>query len=163
MTSPWILAAPPALAVAALLAFSGGPAAAADRHVGYYYPSPSSETYLSRAQTLETASREMRIAFVTGFTQEQFSHPYSPRYSVFAKGDQAEKMIIVAVEDGAISTLYQARALLAQFTAIARRTDFFRKMAVEDLFTFFDLAKLLGFTRITISDGKTYAHQVILQ
>ncbi len=138
-------------------------AAQSDRHAGYYYPEPTSEIYISRARQLPDTGRERRIAFITGITGEQLSRPYPPQYAIFAKGESAEKMIIVALNRGAIASLYQGRALLAQLTAVARATKFFREMAVEDYFTFFDLAKLLGFTRITISDGKSYAHRVELQ
>ena len=79
---------------------------------------------------------------------------------MFAKGDYAEKMIIVAVGDGAFDTLYRARALLAELSAVARLSPVFREYQVEDIFTYFDLLKLLGFERLTISDGKTFAHQV---
>jgi hypothetical protein len=34
---------------------------------------------------------------------------------------------------------------------------------VADSYTFFDLAKMLGFTEITVSDGVTYAHQITLK
>ena len=152
-----------ALAAAVAFTLAAAPAAAADRHAGYYYPSPTSETYVSRALTLAEAGRASRIAFVTGITGEQLSRPYPPQYAVFAKGEVAEKLIIVALNDGAIASLYQARALLAQLTAVARATPLLRTLAVEDIFTFFDLAKLLGFNQITISDGQTYAHQVKLQ
>ncbi len=151
------------LGVAVALGAPRQGAAQGDRHAGYYYPEPTSEIYISRARRLPETDRERRIAFITGITGEQLSRPYPPQYAIFAKGNMAEKMIIVALNEGAIASLYQGRALLAQLTAVARTTQFFREMAVEDYFTFFDLAKLLGFTRITISDGKSYAHRVELQ
>lgn len=162
------IAPPAALKQFALLAvllatLQAGPAGAADRHAGYYYPNPSTENYISRAQILATSTREQRIRFVTGITGELLSNPYPPQYAIFAKGDAAEKMLIVALNEGAIASLYQGRALLAQLTAVARATPFFREMAVDDLFTFLDLAKLLGFKRLTISDGRTYAHQIAIQ
>ena len=45
-------------------------------------------------------------------------------------------------------------------TAAARMTPIFRKHQVEDVFTFFDLLKLQGFERLTISDGKDFSHQI---
>lgn len=165
MTRPkrWLAAARGAALVAAL-ALSVAPQSAAqgDRHAGYYYPTPTTEIYISRARPLPDTDRARRVAFITGITGEQLSRPHAPQYAIFAKGESAEKMIIVALNEGAIATLFQGRALLAQLTAIARTTAFFREMAVEDYFTFFDLAKLLGFTRITISDGKSYAHRIEL-
>lgn len=155
----WILAAS-ALASMVL----SGAANADDRHVGYYYPEPqTTEVFPSRAQTLPEANRSLRVAFVTGTTQQQFDRPYPPQVAVFAKGEEAEKLIIVALVDGRVDTLYRARAIFANMTAAARQLPAFAQMGVQDTFTFFDLAKLLGFKQITISDGRDFAHQVMIE
>jgi hypothetical protein len=72
-------------------------------------------------------------------------------------------MIIVALEDGRIDTIYRARAIFANMTAIARLLPAVVEMGVQDEFTFFDLAKLIGVRQITISDGRDFAHQVIIE
>ncbi|HJP23075.1 MAG TPA: molybdopterin-guanine dinucleotide biosynthesis protein A [Alphaproteobacteria bacterium] len=137
---------------------------AEDRHEGYYYPAPGSrEIYQVRAAALNKSGRQMRVGFITALGRQQVERPYAPRYAIFAKGDEAEKMIIVSLERGYLHTLYQARGLLAQLTAIARASPLFQQIGVQDYFTFFDLAGLLGFRRITISDGDTFAHQISLQ
>lgn len=135
-----------------------------DRHAGYYYPEPQThEVYQARAQTLPEASRSLRISFVTGVTNQLLARPYPPTAAIFAKGAEAEKLIIVALDDGRIDTIYRARAIFANLTAIARVTPIFQEFGVEEFFTFFDLAKMLGFVQITISDGRDFAHQVILE
>ncbi len=137
---------------------------AEDRHAGYYYPPPESrEVYKARARTLPEASRALRINFIVGVYQQLQARPYPPTAAMFAKGTEAEKLIIVALEEGRIDTLYRARALFANLTAVARSTPIFQEFGVEDFFTFFDLAKMLGFVQITISDGRDFAHQVILE
>ena len=152
------------VALAAFLLLAGGASAAAaatDRHAGYYYPPPrTEEDYEARSRMLLDADRHMRMAFINMVTAEQLSQPYPPQYAIFAKGAEAEKMIIVSLHDGAFDTLYRARALLAQLSAVARRTPFFREHKVEDVFTFFDLLNLLGFKQLTISDGESFAHRV---
>ena len=151
-------------ATAATILLIGGAAGAAERHAGYYYPLPTStETYVARAATLRSAGRETRISFVTGMTAQQMTAPYPPQFSIFAKGEQAEKLLIVALNRDGFHTLYQARALLAQLTAVVRASDLFREMGVEDFFTFFDMVKLFGFEQITVSDGDTFAHQVMIE
>ena len=148
-----------------------GPAAPAlaqepsdDRHAGYYYPVPeSTEIYEARAYTMAEASRKSRIAFVTGITNEQNKAPYPPTAAIFAKGSEAEKLIIVALVDGRIDTIYRARAIFAQMTAVARLLPVFSQLGVEDYYTFFDLAKMLGFDQITISNGREFAHQIIIK
>ncbi len=146
------------VALAAVFPFD---ATADDRHAGYYYPPvQTEEEYTARARTLLNADRHMRLEFVNTVTAEQYSQAYPPQYAMFAKGEDGEKMIIVSLYEGAFDTLYRARGLLAMLSAIARRTPFFREHSVEDIFTFFDLLKLLGYTQLTVSDGKSFSHRV---
>lgn len=151
-----------ALALAAIVV--AAPAAAqpaGDRHEGYYYPKVTSrEVYASRARALPEVDRRKRIGFVTGIAKQMTELPYPAPYALFAKGDDADKLIIVANQDGTLATVYRARALLATLTAFARLTPLFAEYAVEDLFTFLDLAKLLGFRQVTVSDGRGFAHQI---
>lgn len=143
---------------------TGAVHAADDRHEGYYYPGPvTSERYVGRADQIANADRGQRLGFITGLTGEQLARPYWPTFVIFAKGAEAEKMIIVASGDAGFRTIYQARALLAQLTATARGTPLFRELKVEDLFTFFDLAKMLGFNQIVISDGESFSHRVSIE
>ena len=158
MLRTWIL---PALLV---LVLQPAVALAEDKHEGYYYPQvTSSETYVARAKVLPQADRNMRIGFVVAQTLGQKDLGYAPRLAIFAKGAQAEKLIVVGLDDTSLATLYRARAVLAQLTAIARSTELFRNLAVEDYFTFFDLARMLGFELITITDGRSYAHQIHIE
>ena len=147
-----------------LLAACAAPAAGAEeRHVGYYYPElTSQEVYQSRARMAREAGRNERIGFTVATINRMLSRPYPPPYIIFAKGEDAEKLIIVALDER-MATLYRARAVLAQLTAEARATDLFRNLAVDDYYTFFDLARLLGFQEITVSDGLEWAHRIELR
>jgi len=165
-------AAAAAVGFAAILLASTGPAIADDRpplisddsHAGYYYPELTSrEVYVSRANQLKDATRATRLGFVTNLTQQQLSKGFAPTFAIFAKGNDAEKLIIMSLGDQGFRSIYQARGILAQLTAVARSTRLLREMQVDDVFNFFDLARLLGFTQITISDGETFSHQVDLQ
>jgi hypothetical protein len=153
--------------ICGLAAVNGAAAASAqpaDRHEGYYYPAVTShETYVSRAQVLKDSTRTRRLGFVSGLTQQLAEQPYAPTYAVLAKGDDAKRLIIVAYGDGQLNTVYRARALFASLTALARLTPLFQELQVEELFTFFDLCKLLGFSSITISDGDKFTHQVTIK
>jgi hypothetical protein len=134
-----------------------------DHHEGYYYPKPGSfEHYPARVYTLPESDRVRRQAFVIGLTKQLVSGQYAPSYAIFAKGDASDKLIIVALADGQLNTIYRARALLATFTSVARSTKFFQQNTQPDEATFLDLLKLLGFKRVTISDGKEFAHQIII-
>lgn len=137
---------------------------AQDRHAGFYYPSPQSiETYVSRATALPDAGRRQRIGFVVSVVDQMNRRPYPPVVSVFAKGDFAEKLIIVAMEPGRLDTIYRVRAYLAALTSEARQTPIFAEYSVEDIFTFLDFLKLMGFERLTVSDGDTFAHQINIE
>lgn len=149
---------------ALLLALMPSAASAGDRHAGYYYPPPQTrEVYKARAETLPDATRTSRIAFVTGLANQMLKNPYPLEFAIFAKGSEAEKLIIVAVKGSAYNTIYRMRALLATLTAVARLTPLFKNKAVQTKFTFFDLAKMLGFEIITVSDGREFAHQIVIE
>lgn len=55
--------------------------------------------------------------FVTGVTLKQRERPRPPVLAMFAKNDEAEKLIIVGLEDGRLNTIYRTRAVLAMITA----------------------------------------------
>ncbi len=152
-----------ALAAAPVRADEPVPIPDEDRHAGYYYPNPSYEVYGARTDSLPNVDRAQRIGFVTGITNQMLARPFPPTAAIFAKGTEGEKLIITALEDGRIDTIYRARAILANMTAVARVLPIFEEMGVQDSFTFFELAKLLGFEQITITNGREFAHQIILQ
>jgi len=158
------------LLLAALFLFSAamiGPVEAAQsesRHEGYYYPPTNSEeTYVARVETMPDANRRTRVAFVTGLTAQQSRNAYPPTYHLFAKGDGAQKFILVSVDRDKYSTLYQLRALLAAMTALTRNTPLFQDAAMPENLTFLDLCKLMGVTEIVVSDGVAVAHRINIQ
>ncbi len=148
----------------AMCALAGSPASADDRHSGYYYPEPaSSETYVSRTQTLPDGNRRKRVLYITQLTNSMMDNPYPPQLAIFPKGERAEKLIITSLYDGAFGTVYRMRGLLALLTARSRTTEFFREFKVEEVFTFLDLLKLLGFEQLTVTDGDAFAHQILIK
>ena len=165
------------LALAMAFAAASGPAAAqdkaaqdkaaqdkADKYVGYYYPKPAAiEIYKARAAVLPGANRKRRIAFIVAVVNERLQRPYPPTYSLFPKGGRAQKLIIVSNLPGQLNTIYRVRALLATMTSVARTLPIFRQHSVEDDFTFLDLMKMLGFESVTVSDGESFTHQIILR
>ena len=135
-----------------------------DRYVGYYYPPPTTVgTYVARARKMAGSDRQRRIGFVTGLEQDLGKRSYAPTMTYFVKSGEASKLIIVATSTGRLDTIYRVRALLASLTASARTTPVFRNAKVDDLFTFLDLLKMLGFKSVTVGDGSKFAHQVLIQ
>ncbi len=152
------------LTVFYLTGFTPGFAYGADRHAGYYYPpAQQTEVYKARVPILPDDNKIRRIGFVTAITHEDLQLPYPPEVVFFAKGERSEKLIIVSLKAGRLDTIYRVRAYLASLTAIARTSDAFVQTQMLETLTFFDLAKMLGFELITISDGDTFTHQVRLE
>ncbi len=134
-----------------------------DHHEGYYYPKPQAvEHYVADVYELPGSDRVRRQAFIIGLTKQLVGGQYAPSYAIFAKGDQSDKLIIVGLVDGQLNTIYRARALLAMFTSVARATSFFQQNTQPDEATFLDLLKLLGFRQVTVSDGRDFCHQIII-
>jgi hypothetical protein len=132
-------------------------------HEGYYYPKPQTvEHFVSAVVTLPESDQTRRQSFVIGMTQKLLDGKYAPSFAIFAKGNKSEKLIIVGMIDGQLNTVYRARALLAELTSIARATAFFQQNTQPETSTFFDFMKLLGFRQVTITDGRRFAHQVIV-
>ncbi len=156
------IASVPAL-VFAIAGLSSQPAWGGDSHSGYYYPEPKTkEIYVSPLETLPTATKRTRVGFTVGLSKQQLARSYSPGYHVFAKGADGQKLIIVTVDDGRYNTLYRLRAMLAALTAEARDSPLFSQAKNPEDLTFFDLAHLVGFTQITVTDGKELAHRINL-
>ncbi|MEQ8440946.1 MAG: hypothetical protein RIM33_10040 [Alphaproteobacteria bacterium] len=141
-----------------------GPAGADNaRHEGYYYPTPQTEErYRPRVGVVVEADRRTRIAFTTGLSGQMLSAPSPPRFAIFAKGSQAEKLIIVALSDGTFNTLYRIRALLAMLTAYSRSSPAFTQHPNPENLTFLDLIALIGFEQVVVTDGRELAHRIIL-
>ncbi len=137
---------------------------AQDRHAGYYYPEPkTSEVYQAPLPVFQGVSRLSRVGFVTGLDQQQKQRPYPPAYHMFAKGADAQKLIIVATEQGRYNTLYRLRGLLASMTADARTSPVFAKIGHVEQLNFFDLLKIVGFKELTITNGNELAHRVTIE
>jgi hypothetical protein len=150
--------------IAAIIAVSlGGTAMAAGKDSYYYPPVTSEEVFVRDLAVAPPAGRAVRVGFTTQITKAQLAAPESPRFVIFAKGDEAQHMIIIALDDQVFKTIYRARAMLAQLTSNARGTDFFVNNNIQDHATWFDLAKMLGFEDMVISDGATWSHRVIFE
>jgi hypothetical protein len=141
--------------------FLAAPLAAQDRYVGYYYPEVATEETFDRLiRNPEGTGKSARINFVNVLTTAQLESPESPRFVFFAKGEGSTKLLLVALDDEVFSTIYRARAILAQLTVSVRQGAFFRQEQLQEVVTFYDLLQLMGFDELVISDGKNWSHRV---
>ena len=135
-----------------------------DKYIGYYYPKPATvETFESSMQPIANMDRAQRVQFVTVISQGTLQSAYRVPYAVFAKGEKADRMIIVGMQQGELNTLYRMRALLANMTTMSRLSPFFQERTVAEDATFFDLLKMMGFRELTITDGEKLTHQVTIK
>ena len=121
------------------------------------------ETFESAMQTDAKMDRAQRVQFTTVIAQGTLQSAYRVPYAVFAKGEKADRMIIVGMQQGELNTLYRMRGLLANMTTMSRLSPFFQERTVAEDATFFDLLKLMGFREITITDGEKLTHQVTIK
>lgn len=136
-------------------------AQAGDSHADYYYPEPSSrETYTATMTQGPSASKRSRVGFTVGINKTQQKRGYAPRYHIFAKGAEAQKLIIVATDSFSYNTIFRLRALMASLTSDARATPLFTNLPEPENLNFLDLCKLIGFTQVTLSDGDGLAHRI---
>ncbi|MBE7638433.1 molybdopterin-guanine dinucleotide biosynthesis protein A [Sneathiella sp. P13V-1] len=134
-----------------------------DRYIGYYYPAPQQiEAYCARVPTLKDVNKKRRVGFIIGIKSGQQNQQYESPYSVFAKGGQSTKLMIISKQEGYLNTIYRARALLADLSVSARTTPIFAKSGVAESLTFLDLISTMGFESVTLSDGASFSHQVLI-
>lgn len=138
---------------------------AKEKYVGYYYPEPQqTEVYGPRVQTLSKADKAARVGFVTGMAKDAAQRPYPPQTVVYEKGADSEVLIVAAVQDGVMDTIYRTRAVLAGMTSRARLTPVFQEVKEgREHLTFLDLCKLLGFQEVVATDGRDFAHRFLLE
>lgn len=145
-------------------AASAGEGEGDDRREGYYYPPVTSTEVFARPRPdVPHADRDVRVTFVTQITRAMLDAPDTPPYVLFAKGAEAEKLILVGLDDQMFKTLYRARAVLAQLTSNARGAEFFVNNKQNTTATFFDLLVLLEFESLVITDGENWAHEVVFE
>ena len=153
----------PLVAALALVLLAAAPVRAQERDAGedYYHPPVSSEERFDRKITVgPPATRDSRVNFVTFITKAQLAAPESPRFVFFAKGGEADRLHLVALDDEVFRTIYRARAVMAQMTSNFRGTEFFAQQGLTTVGTFYDMLQLLGFESLTITDGATWTHRV---
>ena len=114
---------------------------------------------------LPDASRQARVAFVSSITNSMVKNSsYPPQFAMYSKGSRQQNLIIVGLRDDAYNTIFRARALLAQLTAVARTTRLVReRMKPSHPNVFLDFLSLMGFEQLTVSDGKEFSHQITIR
>ncbi|MDW3222598.1 MAG: hypothetical protein R8G34_06855 [Paracoccaceae bacterium] len=141
-----------------------GAVGAQERYVGYYYPEITSEETFDRVvRASQGSGKAVRIDFVNVLTRAQLDAPETPRFVFYAKGEASSTLILTALDDEVFSTIFRARAIMAQMTVAVREGGFFRQEELQYVATFYDLLQLMQFDELVISDGHSWAHKVTFQ
>ncbi|MFK7867669.1 MAG: hypothetical protein AB8B58_00360 [Roseobacter sp.] len=136
-------------------------AQAEERYVGYYYPEITSEEVFERVvRESSGAGKAVRIDFINVLTTAQLEAPESPRFVFYVKGSDSKTLILTALDDEVFSTLYRARAIMAQLTVSVRKGGFFQQEELQYVATFYDLLQLMNFDELLVTDGEKWTHRV---
>ena len=65
-------------------------------------------------------------------TAQQLRASFLPQFAIFVNEYEAQKFIIVALNDTATGIVFRVRTLLAQLTAQVRTTQFFQELGAAD-------------------------------
>jgi len=131
---------------------------------GYYSPQiTSTESFDRVLVNTPPADKKVRIDFVNSATRASLASAAAPQFIFFAKGDDAEKLYVIAVNDDVFKTIYRARAVLARITSTLRANNFLANLGLQNEGTFFDLLQMMHFKTLVISDGEKWAHEVSLE
>jgi hypothetical protein len=81
---------------------------------------------------------------------------------VQAVGPDQRTLVFTMLEANSEPTPYLARAFLARITSLVRVAPALAEMGISQDFDVYDMAGVLGFTSIVVTDAKKFAHEVRL-
>ena len=129
-----------------------------------FYPTPKViENYKSRRRVLTSTQNKTRIAFVNNILRAFIHRDAKERVFVFAKGKNAENMIIMDSVNGNLNTIFKVRAFIEVLPVLLRNSPIYRKFKNSEIPPFLDLAKMNGFKTVIFTDGDKYSFRFILK
>ena len=75
-----------------------------------------------------------------------------------AVGDDQKTLVFVALESSDPMTPYIARAMLARMTSVMRFAPALTEMGINQDMDIYNMAAILGFDRVVVSDGRSRSH-----
>jgi len=140
-------------------------AASADLRTGAgrsYPPTTSSETPEIRFGPMVGVSSPQRQFFVDQINLAAASGPRLVPVVAQAVGDDKSTLLFMSLSSEQTPTPYLARAMLARMTSILRFAPAITEMGLSNEFDIYNMAAVLGFERIVVSDGRTFSHEALL-
>jgi hypothetical protein len=131
---------------------------------GLYYPPASSlETPNIRFQQMLGVGPQQRQSFVDQVNLAVGIPGRSLPIVAQAVGANRETLVVLYVGGEGAMTPYLARGVLARLTAITRSAPAIQAMGLSSDFDAYNMAAVLGFARIVVTDGRAFAHQADLR
>lgn len=145
---------------------AGSVAAASDETTGaglYYPPASSVETPDILLQQLPGVGPQQRQSFVDQVNLAVGTPGRSVPIVAQAVGANRETLVLLYVGGEGAMTPYLARGVLARLTAVTRSAPAIQAMGLSSEFDAYNMAAVLGFGRIVVTDGRAFAHQANLR
>ena len=129
----------------------------------YYPPASSLETADVLFRQMPGIGPRQRQAFVDQVNLAA-STPGGPVPIVAqAVGADRETLVLLYAGGEGPMTPYLARGVLARLTSIARSAPVIMEMGLSSEFDAYNMASVLGFGRLVVTDGRAFTHQADLR
>jgi len=128
----------------------------------YFPPVSSTDTPEIRFEFMEEIGPQQRQAFVDQLNLATAGGERVLPIVIQAVGEDRSTLVIMNIETEAFFTPYIARALLARLTSLTRFLPAVSEMGLSPEFDIYNMASVLGFDRIVVTDGREFSHEARL-
>lgn len=130
---------------------------------GIYFPPPTSfESPQVRFAQMGGVGANQRQLFVDQVNVAATNTGRSVPVVAQAVGSENHTLVLIYLTAENDMTPYLARGILARLTSIARFAPAIAEMGLTAEFDIYNMAAVMGFERIVVSDGRSFAHQANL-
>ncbi len=159
-----------ALSVFGALSIAPGDAASADRVAAadtkagpnsYYPPIVSVDTPEIRFSPKGEVEAQKRLFFVDQVNLAAAGNSFP--IVAQAVGDRNATLVIMNIDSPEAMTPYIARAMLARMTSVTRFLPEISDLGLSAEFDIYNMAAVLGFNRIVVTDGRNFSHKAELE
>ncbi len=130
---------------------------------GVFFPQATSvETPAIRFPPMEGVGKQQRGLFVDQLNLAATTQGRAIPIIVQAVGDGSETLVFLYLDAQGPMTPYLARGILARLTSITRFSPVISEMGLSGEIDVYNMAAVLGFKRIIVTDGRDFAHEANL-
>ena len=130
---------------------------------GVFFPPPVSfDTHQVRFGTMAGVGPTERQLFIDRINLTATASGQSVPIAAQSVGDDRKTLVFMLLGSDGPTTPYMARAILARLTSITRFAPEIAEMGLSSEFDIYNMAAVLGFQQIVVTDGRAFAHQAHL-